>query len=1207
MNVRVICTIWIFILLLFSASTGSLYNVVEDVAMKSKDLHDSSEPIRINSDTDFADQGWPGDGSEDDPYVIQDYEINGTGHGCGIFIGNTTVHFVVRDNYVHNASGRSNIYYRNTGLFFYNVTNGRAEGNVITNSSYGIRLNEYSSNNTIIENEVSYNTDYGIFLYRSSGNTLIHNHVFNNTRGIYVLHHSHQNKVSDNLIEYNIQNGIHTQLSSNNTFSNNNISSNENGGIYLSNSGYTYISNNEVSSNSRRGIYVLNSVHMVLFENIMVNNGISIFGGSLVHWDTHTIPTNNTVNGKPVHYWKDTTGGTVPSGAGQVILVNCTGIVVENQEVNDTDTGITLGFSNENILSNNTVYMNSYGISLSESVNNTLYNNHIHHNSRGIYVYYSDDNELEHNTIHDNDYGFHIHSSTNSTLDSNSITDNDFGIYLFRSIDTTLDNNEMIGHGIFIGGDMIEYWNTHSIDTSNTVNGKPVRYWKDGRSGTVPPDAGQVILANCDDVSVREQNISGDYAGILLGFSNSNTIINNTASNNTHGIYLHYSHENIISLNMLSDNTRGIYLSDSKETVLSDNEMHNNTYGIYMLNSDKNNASGNTLRNNTQGIYIYHSASITLHNNEMVNDGIMIRGNLFRYWDTHDINASNTVNGKPVHYWKNKTGGTVPSGAGQVILANCMNVIIERQLLNGGAAGIQLGYSVENTIYNNTVRNNQYGIYLYASSDNMIYHNNLIDNENQAYEEGVNQWDDDYPSGGNYWSDYKERYPDASEINDSGIWDTAYVISGVGNSDRYPLMYPKGALVLTIDKPEQGTVINEENVTVRWSSSGGLGVREHRIRLDYGEWICVDQDTEHTFHDLEDGHHGVEVEVADGVFDSVTDEVNFTSDTTPPLIDIISPYNSEIFNMDSVNVEWEGNDATTGISHYQVRLAGEDWIHTSTNTTYALSGLSDGYHRTEVKAWDAAGHNSTQEVNFTVDTAPPIVDIISPRNDETFGSDNFTVEWEGSDTTSGIWHYQVRLAGEDWIYTGTNTSYTFSGLSNGYHRTEVRAWDAAGHNTTKGVNFIVDTTPPVVTITTPPHGEIFHSNVIMVEWYGEDETSGISHYDIRINEEDWIEVGASTYHLFMDLSEGEHTVFVRGWDNASHTSTDSITFRIESVDEDDDDVGLHLIIFVVAATLIIFSALFYILWNIRGGSKEHYELKWYEKESKKSRRHDYED
>jgi len=112
------------------------------------------------------------------------------------------------------------------------------------------------------------------------------------------------------------------------------------------------------------------------------------------------------------------------------------------------------------------------------------------------------------------------------------------------------------------------------------------------------------------------------------------------------------------------------------------------------------------------------------------------------------------------------------------------------------SSGILIAYrSSGNTISGNHIENNNIGIQLYYRSwHNSIFHNNFINNDQQAIgiEDWENYWDDGYPSGGNYWSDYEERYPDAEEIGNSGLWNTPYDIPECDDQDRYPLIeqYP---------------------------------------------------------------------------------------------------------------------------------------------------------------------------------------------------------------------------------------------------------------------------------------------------------------------------------------------------------------------------------------------------------------------------------
>jgi parallel beta-helix repeat protein len=434
--------------------------------------------------------------------------------------------------------------------------------------------------------------------------------------------------------------------------------------------------------------------------------------------------------------------------------------------------GIYVSFSNHNFFRNNSVSGSSRnGVWLRDSHDNTFDGNDITASAQnGMQLDYSGGNIVSNGSVSQNaQSGIYVHSDVpanttflhnnislngdfgvwlradGTTLTANTLTANgDAGIAFDSSAGGTLRDNVMVRNGIFIYGWDLGDWTSHTIDTSNTVNGKPVYYWKNMIGGTVPPNAGQVILANAKGVTVRDQVISDATVGVLLGISPNNTILRNSLANHSRaGMFL----------------ARG-----SDNNTVTDNSVRNSSSGMFFAGSRTNSIIKNVFTENREGISSDSSA-----------------GNEFTY---------------------------------------------------------------------NTVSNNNIGFNIYAADGSRFHHNNILGNTQQATQAmGVNFWDDGYPSGGNYWSDYTgvdlNGGPGQGQPGSDGIGDTPYVCAGSGGVvDNYPLMQP------AVPSPPSApinlvAVAGDAQVSLTWSppvSNGTSSVTNytvHRGTVSGGEVILA--------------------------------------------------------------------------------------------------------------------------------------------------------------------------------------------------------------------------------------------------------------------------------------------------------------------------------------------------------------------------------
>ncbi len=426
-------------------------------------------------------------------------------------------------------------------------------------------------------------------------------------------------------------------------------------GIYLFNTNNSKLIENYCSDQNEAGIYLDHSYNNTLSRNVVSGypgNGIELFYSD-----------NNTLSGNTLNvYWygiyldhshnNTLSGNTAENHFVGIRFDYSNDNTLSENTANNNKNGYGIVNSHNNTLSGNNASNNDYvGIQIGPySHNNTLSGNTANNNTDGLYLEYSDNNKISGNTINNNDHnGIELWFANNNTMSGNILNNSQSAISLIVSSNSTLSGNLMEFCGISLSGPLV-MMASHSIDTTNLVNSKPVYYYVNEKGlGTSDfTKAGQIIMVNCNESMIAGFNLSDGTVGILLS----------------------YSHNNTISGNVLNNIERGLILFGSSSNMLSGNTVENNFIGIFLVGGVNNTISGNTVNNNTDGIRLYNSNSSMFYENFIQNNegyGVYINTgtqNLFfrNYFINNTVHAyddgiNNDWNNPEIgNYWDNYTG-----------------------------------------------------------------------------------------------------------------------------------------------------------------------------------------------------------------------------------------------------------------------------------------------------------------------------------------------------------------------------------------------------------------------------------------------------------------------------------------------------------------------------------------------------------------------
>ncbi len=416
-------------------------------------------------------------------------------------------------------------------------------------------------------------------------------------------------------------------------------------------------------------------------------------------------------------------------------------------DVTNWGTGIHVFAAGGSYVFNNTCYDNWYhGISIDTSFVTVIENKVDRSRMDGIY-FESNNGICMNNTVSDSgEYGIAVWADS-ATISGNVVSRSLIGINFYESPSCTVESNRLYEDGfLFQGTDVGDYSSMGVKD--NLVNDLPLAYHVTETSLSITEPHGQIILIDCIDVELYNQNCSNTYYGVFIRWSDECMIYDSIMKNcKAHGIYVedctdsHFenvtlSHNDNQGLYMrfcdtmelfditASNNVQsGIYLVESTSVTISGGKFSENTHGIHLQDSGSANINVNTFFNNSEyGLNLNQHWSTTVTSNSFTNDGILPQGisvhNFTRYVD--DV-SGNMVNGEPLTFYDGLENEVISTEHGQAFLTNCTNVTLSSQTCSDTTVGLGVYYSTGCSIVDSVCSyNSQLGIVVHKSNDTEI-------------------------------------------------------------------------------------------------------------------------------------------------------------------------------------------------------------------------------------------------------------------------------------------------------------------------------------------------------------------------------------------------------------------------------------------------------------------------------------------------------
>ena len=904
----------------------------------------ASDAIRINNDVDLAAQavamGWPGNGSDANPYIISNLTIDHPINGIGIYVGNTSSHIIIENCSISNAFQGLYPYRDGNGIRIYSCQNVMIRNNWLNASYNGIALiyGSATTDNIVIQNNTIENSTHdgiyctGLDAYKYIDNLfLIENKIINSGYGGIETTNAFSSKICNNSV-VGSYNGILTYHSTSANIEYNKISSN----VLIQQYGYGFgigqfscydgrINNNSIVQTYSddfpywTGIYLSSSYRTAIFNNSIANalgDGIGINDSD-----------SNSIRENIIKY---------------------------------SQSGIKLSYSNETAVNENTIINAlSNGISLEYSYNNDVSSNNIvDATSSGIQLQYSGFNNIYGNKVRNSTYsisniaycGIYQKASAYNNFTFNVIENYRHGIYL-NGVSQVLGGGE--AHEYTAGFNNV----THNFITNSSFVGIYVDSFSETIAWNTVNDStsyGLHIYWGSDNKIFGNRFINNNGAGSNFNPTNVQAYVGNNQQ--------YYSFNNDWNA------TIGNYWSDWTSPDTNQDGVIDTPYPVGKSNRVTTQqldmlpiAPQIIITNPSSDVFTTNKSSIELH------------GWASNHFGIQEIIAINEATGQVFH-----CDGTTQWSVQGIALREGVNRIIVKMFSVDGFESnasiliicdqtvpqIQIGIPITGSYYNvSTVTISWMGL---DDETGIVYYEVSID--------------------GGEWTNCstQDSYTSANLAEGQHSVEVR-ATDGAGNSNIISSIFYVDTVApyLELTTPSEGLLTNVTTIEVRWiSSDDGSGLGFTRMRVDGGPWSAVGSSISVLLlTSVPDGTHMIEVESFDFAGNVATACVNITIDAALPTISIISPVQDSSLVTDNVRVRWTSSGTGSPIACTEIRLDGDPWIDVHGASSLEFNALSDGPHTICVKVRDAAGNVNELVVSFSV-AVPPSISAHSPSGED---------------------------------------------------------------------------------------------------------------------------------------------------------------------------------------------------------------------------------